>query len=63
MISLHRRKTVSQDYSGEYANRFIVYGVRAGIYYKNYFFTYENRGAGKLFSFWGGISRIFIYSI
>ena len=45
-----------KDYSGEYANRFIVNGIRAGIYYKNYFFTYENREEKPLFSFFGEIS-------
>ncbi|SCD20390.1 hypothetical protein PSM36_1570 [Proteiniphilum saccharofermentans] len=45
-----------KDYSGEYANRFIVNGVRAGIYYKYYFFTYENRRGRELFSFFGEVS-------
>lgn len=45
-----------KDYSGEYANRFIVSGFRAGVYYKNYFFTYENRSGRELFSFFGEVS-------
>lgn len=45
-----------KDYSGEYSNRFIVNGIRAGIYYKNYFYTYRNNSDKALFSFFGEVS-------
>ncbi|MFC4672853.1 hypothetical protein [Dysgonomonas termitidis] len=45
-----------KDYSGEYSNRFIVNGIRAGVYYKNYFYTYRNDKEKALFSFFGEIS-------
>lgn len=45
-----------KDYSGEYSNRFIVNGLRAGIYYRNYFYTYRDEKDKALFSFFGEVS-------
>lgn len=45
-----------KDYSGEYGNRFIVNGIRAGVCYKYNFFIYENRRGEDLFFFFGEIS-------
>lgn len=49
-------KLSKKDYSGEFANRFIINGTRAGIYYKNYFYTYKDENDKAIFSFYGEIS-------
>ena len=44
-----------KDYSGEYSNLFIVNGLRAGLYYRNYFYTFW-KNTKPLFSFYGELS-------
>ncbi len=44
-----------KDYSGEYSNKFIVNGFRAGFFYKNYFYNFKS-DKRTLFSFFGEVS-------
>ena len=49
-------KLSKKDYSGEYSNRFIVNGIRAGVYYRNYFYTHKGESEKPVFSFFGEVS-------